>query len=133
MTYKIIREHIKGLVGSASWTSTWSTAFADIVHSICLIHNEAIHNTQASIPHDPVKHIHLRISGANSSDLFADETRSIVSVKWDVPDLGWIKINVDAAVRLQNMHTGIGGLARDNSGNWIRGFTGCIGQASLDY
>ncbi|KAK1389529.1 hypothetical protein POM88_017707 [Heracleum sosnowskyi] len=108
-----VQWNLKTSAGSARWTSSWSSAFADIVHSIWLVHNEVIHNPEIALPNDPVKHICSRIVGANNSTIPIDKLRSVISIK------------------LQNMYIGVGGLAQDDcTENWIKGFTGCIGKAS---
>lgn len=125
-----VQWNLKTNAGRASWTSSWSTAFADVVYSIWLLHNEVIHNADTTLPNDPMKLIISRIIGVNYLSLPVDEMGSVVSIKWDVPELGWIKVNFDGVVKLQNMYLGVGGLVRDSTENWVKGFTRCIWQAS---
>ncbi|KAK4286586.1 hypothetical protein QN277_003122 [Acacia crassicarpa] len=47
--------------------------------------------------------------------------------RWIPPPDGWIKLNTDGAVSVENRKAGCGGVVRDNKGRWISGFIQYIG------
>ncbi|XP_019186483.1 PREDICTED: uncharacterized protein LOC109181186 [Ipomoea nil] len=51
-------------------------------------------------------------------------------VTWTIPHGDYTKINIDGSVCPQTHAVGCAGIARDNSGNWIGGFTSNIGSCS---
>ena len=51
-------------------------------------------------------------------------------IKWEKPDMGWVKLNTDGAADVAAGSAGGGGLIRDDQGNWIIGFTRKIGKTS---
>ncbi|KAL4302962.1 hypothetical protein GQ457_10G024650 [Hibiscus cannabinus] len=52
------------------------------------------------------------------------------SLQWSRPAPGWIKGNVDASVHTVNGLAAIGGVIRDENGDWIVGFTWPVGRCS---
>ncbi|KAK8996274.1 hypothetical protein V6N11_076514 [Hibiscus sabdariffa] len=50
---------------------------------------------------------------------------------WFRPGLGQVYLNVDGAVNLSTEIGSIGGLIRDNEGNWIMGFKQILGSTSI--
>lgn len=44
----------------------------------------------------------------------------IINIKWHAPQKGWIKLNIYSAY--DNLKSGLGGIFRNNKGNWIVGF-----------
>ncbi|KAL4319850.1 hypothetical protein GQ457_18G018210 [Hibiscus cannabinus] len=63
----------------------------------------------------------------NVSPQITRETRR----KWSCPTLGWIKLNVDGAMDLRDGSATIGGVIRDDQGNWIFGFLKSVGICSV--
>ncbi|KAL4311976.1 hypothetical protein GQ457_01G025270 [Hibiscus cannabinus] len=63
----------------------------------------------------------------NVSPQITRETRR----KWSCPTLGWIKLNVDGAMDLRDGSATIGGVIRDDQGNWIFGFSKSVGICSV--
>ncbi|KAK9031798.1 hypothetical protein V6N11_056086 [Hibiscus sabdariffa] len=53
------------------------------------------------------------------------------SLHWSRPPPGWIKGNVDASVDTANGLAAIGGVIRDEHGDWIVGFTRHVGRCSV--
>ncbi|KAK9024491.1 hypothetical protein V6N11_004651 [Hibiscus sabdariffa] len=47
------------------------------------------------------------------------------------PARDWVKVNVDASVDTKDNRTAIGGLIRDDSGGWLRGFYRFVGRCSV--
>lgn len=52
-------------------------------------------------------------------------------VVWKKPQVGWLKLNTDASVRHCPDSVGIGGVIRNNEGDWVCGFHGRIGACSV--
>ncbi|KAK8984899.1 hypothetical protein V6N11_064445 [Hibiscus sabdariffa] len=50
---------------------------------------------------------------------------------WCLPTPGWVKGNMDAAVNTNTGQAAIGGLLRDDCGDWVVGFTWPIGRCSV--
>lgn len=62
--------------------------------------------------------------------------RSIVKmVGWEKLEEGWVKLNIDGSVRLQNNLTGCGGVIRGKDGEWKSGFCyrlGCTNTSLVE-
>jgi hypothetical protein len=54
-----------------------------------------------------------------SLEIPAQEDPSAVVQKWARPALGWMKLNTDGALNLQDGVAGAGIVARDNTGNFV--------------
>ncbi|PPD88999.1 hypothetical protein GOBAR_DD14046 [Gossypium barbadense] len=50
-------------------------------------------------------------------------SRGEVGIRWEVPEGEWIKVNTDAAVGVGSFVAAVGGVARDNGGHWLWGFS----------
>ncbi|MBA0702545.1 hypothetical protein Goari_022988 [Gossypium aridum] len=50
-------------------------------------------------------------------------SRGEVGIRWEVPEGEWIKVNTDAAVGVGSFIAAVGGVARDNGGHWLWGFS----------
>ncbi|KAK9999984.1 hypothetical protein SO802_019587 [Lithocarpus litseifolius] len=58
-------------------------------------------------------------------------TRYIVKeVRWEKPPEGWSKLNTDGSVLGSTGLAGCGGIARDNQGGWVAGFSRRIGLSN---
>ncbi|XP_075663469.1 uncharacterized protein LOC142633081 [Castanea sativa] len=55
---------------------------------------------------------------------------STIPVRWHKPAEGWFKLNSDGASIGNLGNAGAGGLIRDHSGNWIKGYMRNIGVAT---
>lgn len=51
----------------------------------------------------------------------------VVNIRWNKPPNGWFKLNTDGASIGNSGKAGGGGLIRDSSGNWVKGFSRDIG------
>ncbi|KAK8990346.1 hypothetical protein V6N11_009049 [Hibiscus sabdariffa] len=58
-------------------------------------------------------------------------TRHLSTEVWSPPSLGWVKVNVDAAQGQTSGYMSIGGVIREASGQWIRGFGKFVGICSV--
>lgn len=50
---------------------------------------------------------------------------------WKAPPLGWIKLNFDGAVSLDNQHAPIGGVLQDANVNWLWGYAIMFASSSI--
>ena len=53
-----------------------------------------------------------------------------ILINWKSPPDGWLKLNIDGAVKGNPGPAGGGGLLRDHRGNWINGFSANLGWCS---
>ena len=53
-----------------------------------------------------------------------------IPVKWNKPPPGCYKLSTDGASLGNPGRAGGGGLIRDSSGNWVKGFSRSIGRAT---
>ncbi|KAK8558633.1 hypothetical protein V6N12_041933 [Hibiscus sabdariffa] len=58
-------------------------------------------------------------------------TRHSSNAVWSPPLLGWVKVNVDAAQGQTVGYMSIGGVTREASGQWLRGFGKFVGVCSV--
>ncbi|CAL1395909.1 unnamed protein product [Linum trigynum] len=56
--------------------------------------------------------------------------RALTEVGWKAPPTGWVKINVDGAAKGEQSLAGAGGVIRDVSSSWVRGFVSRLGSCS---
>ena len=54
---------------------------------------------------------------------------SAIPMRWHKPAEGWFKLNLDGASIGNSGSAGAGGLIRDHSGNWVKGYMRNIGVA----
>lgn len=54
-----------------------------------------------------------------------------ISLTWDFPDTGVFKLNVDGSRKTASGNIGAGGVLRDCSGNWIKGFAVNLGIGQI--
>ena len=55
---------------------------------------------------------------------------TIKQIRWEKPDLGWLKLNTDGSFDDLSGVAGGGGLIRDEQGNWLAGYTRKVGRAN---
>lgn len=59
--------------------------------------------------------------------IFKPCTSTSLSVSWNPPSSGWVKLNTDGSVKGSCRAAGAGGALRDCHGNWIAGFAKNLG------
>ena len=59
-----------------------------------------------------------------------NQTRMIRQIRWEKPDLGWVKLNTEGSTFDLLNAMGCGGLIRDDQGNWLGGFLRHIGHTN---
>ena len=59
-----------------------------------------------------------------------NQTRMIRQIRWEKPDSGWVKLNIDGLASNLLNAAGCGGLIRDDQGNWLGGFSRHIGHTN---
>ena len=52
----------------------------------------------------------------------------VKQVRWEKPDMGWFKLNINGATNGSAGNATGGGLIRDDYGNWVMGFSRKIGR-----
>ncbi|KAK8973792.1 hypothetical protein V6N11_032922 [Hibiscus sabdariffa] len=57
-------------------------------------------------------------------------TSTFVYHQWKKPAMGWLCLNTDASISSADGVGTIGGVLRDSSGTWLRGYCKCIGKVS---
>lgn len=55
----------------------------------------------------------------------------LLSIKWEAPPIGFIKLNVDGSVLEANSVMGTGGLLRSETGDWLKGFSSYEGVGDV--
>ncbi|CAL1360326.1 unnamed protein product [Linum trigynum] len=71
----------------------------------------------------------------NSSDLGLDSRsrparRVLADIGWGGPESGWVTMNIDGASNGNPGPAGAGGLLRDGTGKWLKGFVASLGTAT---
>lgn len=56
--------------------------------------------------------------------------RREILVKWEFPPLDWIKLNTDGTSKGSSNLASCGGILRDSTGRWLKGFTANLGSAT---
>ena len=57
----------------------------------------------------------------------AKQLKNVVSVGWEKPPRGWVKLNTDGSAMKNPDRAGGGGLLRDHDGVWLKGFARGLG------
>lgn len=78
------------------------------------------------------------VAQATEFFLCADQARSnsskkIPEIRWENPEIGWMKLNIDGASNALLGLAGGGGLIRDKVGVWVAGFTRKRGKVNSFY
>ena len=71
------------------------------------------------VKYQPLRSVELVDELIKSLEIPAQEDPSAVVQKWARPALGWMKLNTDGALNLQDGVAGAGIVARDNTGNFV--------------
>ena len=58
------------------------------------------------------------------------QLKNVVSVGWEKPPRGWVKLNTDGSAMKNPDRAGGGGLLRDHDGVWLRGFARGLGYTN---
>nr|GMD60218.1 uncharacterized protein LOC109159944 [Ipomoea batatas] len=100
--------------------------------------NDKIFNQKISTPSFKSYRIQIEVAEINSSfsrlisPRSTPANRSWKLYRWNKPPPGWVKINVDGSHNPQAKKVACGGLARDEFGNLIKGFTHSIGEFPIE-
>jgi len=60
----------------------------------------------------------------------ATKKMSLKSIRWEKPNIGWMKLNTDGVSSGSLGLAGGGGVIRDEEGNWVIGYAKKIGSAN---
>ena len=50
------------------------------------------------------------------------ECREEKLIRWNPHPMGWFKLNTDGAFKANSRMASVGGIIRDENGNWLAGF-----------
>ncbi|XP_019197687.1 PREDICTED: uncharacterized protein LOC109191482 [Ipomoea nil] len=118
--------------GGSTHPSNISTLFATTLWWIWRWRNDAVFNNQEKSLSYKVEWIQTQAE--ETPKAFRKTRTPLLSswskLCWTKPPAGIIKINIDASVDLMTSRAGCGGVARDDSGSWLAGFTYNIGICS---
>ncbi|KAL4364057.1 hypothetical protein GQ457_04G031790 [Hibiscus cannabinus] len=64
-------------------------------------------------------------------DMQRDRGGRVLVSNWAPPQVGWVKLNVDAAVATVDYTVGIGGVVRDENGSWLFGYAHFVGRCDV--
>ena len=51
----------------------------------------------------------------------------MVRIRWEKPSPGWVRLNIDGSALGNPGRAGCGGIIRNDRGDWLGGFSRCIG------
>ena len=54
-------------------------------------------------------------------------SRRVIQIRWEKPSLGWVRLNIDGSVLGNPGRAGCGGIIQNDRGEWLGGFSRCIG------
>jgi hypothetical protein len=103
------RHVLFGIINWCIWT-----------HRNQLVFEDMMFDQQAVILH--VSNLLMDVNQSAATIPHMDKSYHNIQVGWKRPENGWIKCNTDGAVIAQNHQAGCGGVFRDESGSWMRGF-----------
>lgn len=109
----------------------WNVLFLFAFWGIWRQRNNYVFNHRSSNP-NLVRDI---VAQASEFFLCADQSRSnrckcIRKIRWEKPEVGWMKLNTNGASDSLLGLVGGGGLIRDEDGRWVAGFARKIGKAN---
>lgn len=107
----------------------WNVVFLFAVWGIWRQRNNYVFKRRSSNP-KLAKDI---VAQASEFFLCADQAKSIScksikKIRWEKPEVGWMKLNTDGASNPLLGSAGGGGLIRDEDGKWVAGFARKIGK-----
>ncbi|KAL4367400.1 hypothetical protein GQ457_05G030190 [Hibiscus cannabinus] len=97
----------------------WKNRCCRVMGAECL-HREELLGRGARLLEECTRMFHGRRTGVMRGPL----------EHWKCPPLGWIKVNVDAAVNVSDRKAVVGGFIRDSNGSWVFGHFRVIGRCS---
>ena len=54
-------------------------------------------------------------------------SRRMIWIRWEKPSPGWVRLNIDGLALGNLCRAGCGGIIRNDRGEWLGGFSRCIG------
>lgn len=114
----------------------WNQIWATITWSLWRWRNDSLFNSSSNIPRDPYLNIYSAIQQYNEcldlSIVGNEETvKTMRSITWKRPEVGWIKLNTDGSCDVSRERSGCGGLLRNSDGVFVMGFAKFLGNCSV--
>lgn len=107
----------------------WDTFFVAALDKIWYWRNKQMWDPEFVYPRKPISEIHRSVAEVLDALAFQQTLNSKrIVVKWQAPPNGVFKVNVDGASNGSLRRAAVGGVVRDDGGNWIRGFACRIGN-----
>ncbi|KAK5785322.1 hypothetical protein PVK06_039894 [Gossypium arboreum] len=110
----------------------WLTLFSIVTWSIWKNRNDFIFKSASRSSHDLIA---SALAWTKSCGLGTKISylaySSKIEQRWQRPELGWVKINVDGSVPINNSKAGIGGAVRDSNRKWLTGFNMVTGMDEI--
>ncbi|KAF7812327.1 reverse transcriptase [Senna tora] len=106
-----------------------STVFVYGLCELWLNRNRFIFNGAHSLPASCGRNTYIKSVEFThlAKDVLPLSSYGSVWVKWTAPSEGWWKLNTDGACAGNPSKMAAAGVIRDSYGNWIRGFSKCLG------
>ena len=107
----------------------WCSIFMFTCWQIWKWRNLAVFEEETQPPFQPVKTIIDNATAWYNAQDFGKQKQGskCIALKWNKPNTGWFKLNVDGARNVHNGRIRAGGVIRDYTGVWIEGFFAHIG------
>jgi len=114
----------------------WNQIWATITWSLWRWRNDSLFNSSSNIPRNPYLSIYSAIQQYNDcldlSIVGNEETvKTMRSITWKRPNVGWIKLNTDGSCDVSRVRSGCGGLLRNSDGIFVMGFAKFLGSCSV--
>lgn len=103
---------------------SWPTTFMVTAWFLWQWYNKSIFEEGFRRPHNYVETITNYVADITNTSLLHHHNYRIDTalVRWNCPANGWFMLNIDGASKGDATDAGCGGLLRDATGRWIKGF-----------
>ncbi|MCH94985.1 putative non-LTR retroelement reverse transcriptase, partial [Trifolium medium] len=118
-----------------NYGNDWKAIWATTCYLLWQWRNKSIHDAEFVIPERPWQVVMDYVAAYNHSMLVEEQLRhekvqQQVDIRWLAPPPGWFALNSDGAAKLSESKAGCGGVLRNETGNWIEGFTKALGDTT---
>lgn len=98
--------------------------------------NECVFTTNFRPPNNPYQSVlgfirnYMSVGKVNARSIEVEKMRGDHPQAWRKLEAGWIKLNFDGLMNLENGEAQCRGLLRDYQGRWMRGYAKALGTAN---